>query len=265
MIEELFILKAKKNIPWRYDYMVEQDMIISRALESLYSNDLIRETLVFKGGTALNKLFFEPPARYSEDIDLVRISGDRIGPISKAISSSLSWLQEEAGLGAPEHSLRKYGLKFFYRFQNADGGTSKLKIEVNTREPFHITPLKQVPFSFESDWWSGSTPITTYCIEEIMATKLRAVYQRRKGRDLFDAWYVFSKGLADAEAVMPLFHAYNKYNDVKITKKMFAQNMKEKQQNTDFRRDIRDLLPVGTDYSFDRAYDFFMREVVPLI
>ena len=78
--------------------------------ESLYNNnDLIRDTLVFKGGTALNKLFFAPPARYSEDIDLVRISGDRIGPLSKAISSSLLWLEEEAGFGAPEHSLRKYG------------------------------------------------------------------------------------------------------------------------------------------------------------
>ena len=120
-----------------------------------------------------------------------------------------------------------------------------------------------MPFSFESDWWSGSTEITTYCIEEIMATKMRAVYQRRKGRDLFDAWYVFSKGLADIKDVAPIFHAYNEYNETKITKKMFAQNMNEKKSNADFRQDITALLPLDTDYDFDTAFDFFMREIIP--
>ena len=57
MILEQQIEESKNSIPWKYDYMIEQDMIISRALESLYNNDLIRDTLVFKGGTALNKLF----------------------------------------------------------------------------------------------------------------------------------------------------------------------------------------------------------------
>ncbi len=265
MIVAQQIEEAKSSIRWKYDYMVEQDMVISRALESLYSNDLIRDTLVFKGGTALNKLFFEPAARYSEDIDLVRIEGDRIGPISKAISSSLLWLVEEAGFGPPAHSLRKYGLKFFYKFQNVDGSMSKLKVEVNTREPFHITPIKQVPFSFESDWWSGSTHITTYCIEELMATKMRAVYQRRKGRDLFDAWYVFSKGLANIEKVVAMFHAYNEYNGTKITRQMFIQNMQEKKNNADFRQDITALLPLDTDYDFGTAFDFFMREIIPHI
>lgn len=265
MILEQQIEESKNSIPWKYDYMIEQDMIISRALESLYNNDLIRDTLVFKGGTALNKLFFNPPARYSEDIDLVRISGDRIGPLSKAISNSLLWLEEEAGFGAPEHSLRKYGLKFFYKFRNVEGGISKLKIEVNTREPFHVTPIKEVPFAFESDWWSGKAHITTYCIEEIMATKMRAVYQRRKGRDLFDAWYVFSKGLADIEKVISMFHDYNEYNKTKITKKMFIQNMEEKQHNVDFRGDISALLPADSDYDFDTAFDFFMRKVIPHI
>jgi predicted nucleotidyltransferase component of viral defense system len=265
MIEKEYLERQKKYIRWKSNYMVEQDMIISRVLESLYSNDLIRDTLVFKGGTALNKLFFSPAARYSEDIDLVRIKGDKIGPISKAISSSLLWLVEEAGFGPPTHSLGKYGLKFFYKYQNVEGYISKLKIEVNTREPFHITPIKQVAFSFESDWWSGSTHITTYCIEEIMATKIRAVYQRRKGRDLFDAWYVFSKGLADIEKVVPMFHAYNKYNGTKITRNMFIQNMNEKKNNADFRQDITALLPLDTEYDFDTAFDFFLHEIIPHI
>ena len=265
MIAEDHINSKKKHIKWRKNHMIEQDMIISRVLESLYSNEIIRETLVFKGGTAINKLFLDPPSRYSEDIDLVRISGDRIGPISKAISGSLLWLVEEAGLGNPEHSLRKYGLKYFYKFRNVEGSISKLKIEVNTREPFYVDPIKEVPFSFTSDWWSGETTITTFCLEELMATKLRALYQRRKGRDLFDAWYVFRKGFANIEDTLRMFHKYNKYNEAKITKKMFTRNMLEKQHNTDFRQDIRTLLPPESDYDFDTAFDFVMKQIVPLI
>ena len=123
----------------------------------------------------------------------------------------------------------------------------------------------KVPFSIESDWFSGSTSVITYDLEELMATKLRAVYQRRKGRDLFDAWYVFSKGFANIENVATIFHAYNKYNGVKITKKQFIENLEQKFDNRDFRQDIRVLLPLDTDYNFDTAFDFVMKEVLPHI
>ena len=143
--------------------------------------------------------------------------------------------------------------------------SAKLKVEVNTREPFHVNPIQKIPFSFDSEWWSGQTNLSTFCIEELMGTKIRALYQRRKGRDLFDAWYVFSKGLADLEKVMYIFHAYNEYNGTKITKKLFIQNMKEKQHNTDFRQDISALLPLDTEYKFDTAFDYVMRQVLPHI
>ena len=99
-----------------------------------------------------------------------------------------------------------------------------------------------------------------------MATTFRALYQRSKGRDLFDVWYVVSKGLADAEKTLTMFHAYNKYNETTIIKKLFVKNMQGKKHNTDFRQDIRALLPPDSDDDFDTAFDFFvMQEVVPLI
>ena len=47
----------------------------------------------------------------------------------------------------------------------------------------------------DSEWFSGSGTIITYRLEELMATKLRALYQRRKGRDLFDLWFVCGRDL----------------------------------------------------------------------
>lgn len=42
----------------------------------------------------------------------------------------------------------------------------------------------------DSPWFTGATDIITYELDDLMATKLRALYQRRKGRDLFDIWYM---------------------------------------------------------------------------
>lgn len=81
-------------MPWIRDYQVEQDLIISRALINLYENPKIKDNLVFRGGTALNKLYIKPPARYSEDIDLVQISSAPIGAMIDEIRIALSWLGE---------------------------------------------------------------------------------------------------------------------------------------------------------------------------
>ena len=67
--------------PWSKNEMVEQDLIICRALVSIFSDDFLRENLAFRGGTALHKLFLQPQPRYSEDIDLVQIKPGPIKPI----------------------------------------------------------------------------------------------------------------------------------------------------------------------------------------
>ena len=73
MIETFYLDEWRQQRPWPRLLQVEQDLLISRVLVELYQCPKIRETLVFRGGTALNKLYFNPPMRYSEDIDLVQI------------------------------------------------------------------------------------------------------------------------------------------------------------------------------------------------
>lgn len=59
-----------------------------------------------------------------------------------------------------------------------------------------------------SDWYAGSVEIPTYQLDELMATKLRALYQRRKGRDLFDIWYVVKNKLVNLDNVFDIFQKY---------------------------------------------------------
>jgi predicted nucleotidyltransferase component of viral defense system len=77
MIGRSFIEEWREQYPWK-DGQVEQDLILSRAIVEMFSDDLLRKSLVFRGGTALHKLFIHPQARYSEDIDLIQINREPI-------------------------------------------------------------------------------------------------------------------------------------------------------------------------------------------
>ena len=81
MIQEKFIVEWQKIAPWLDMQMVEQDLIISRALVAIFSDDFLASRLAFRGGTALHKLYLSPQARYSEDIDLVQIQSESVGAI----------------------------------------------------------------------------------------------------------------------------------------------------------------------------------------
>ena len=70
-----------EHAPWIEPAMVEQDLIICRALVDIFSDEFLREQLAFRGGTALHKLYMHPQPRYSEDIDLVQINPGPIKPI----------------------------------------------------------------------------------------------------------------------------------------------------------------------------------------
>ena len=73
MIPRDYITQWRGRARWSEDFQVEQDLIISRAVIEMFSDPVLAEALAFRGGTALYKLYLPPPARYSEDIDLVQV------------------------------------------------------------------------------------------------------------------------------------------------------------------------------------------------
>jgi len=237
MIPESFVESWRGQAKWQTLAMVEQDLVISRALICLYNDPTIKHSLIFRGGTALNKLFIKPPARYSEDIDFVQKHAEPIGQTIDAIRKVL-----QPWLGEPKRKITER--------------SAKLKIEINTTEHFQVLPYKLEPFSLESEWFKGSSEIAVYELEELMATKLRALYQRRKGRDLFDLWYVLRQGLVDIDQVISIFKHYCANEGSIITQELFQKNMELKQLHNDFRVDMNILLPHQTNWNFDEAFQY---------
>ncbi len=251
MIPQIFVENWHQNVSWQTPAMIEQDLVISRALVCLYNSPKIQESLVFRGGTALNKLYIRPAARYSEDIDFVQKKPEPIGETINAIRYSLNdWL------GEPKRKLTARGVKLIYQYEAINKLPSKLKIEINTSEHFHFLQHKQIPYAVDSKWFNGQCIIITYQLEELIATKLRALYQRRKGRDLFDVWFVFSRGLVDQNLVFDLFHKYCYSSGQLVTKDIFLQNIEQKRLSRDFKVDMNILLPFMIEWNFDEAFEY---------
>lgn len=249
MIPQSYITAWRKYAPWQENYQVEQDLIIHRALIALFSNDFIKERLAFRGGTALHKLFLAPAARYSEDIDLVQIKAEPFGAIIDSIRKQLSFL------GKPRVKQKEHNNTIVYRVLSEDGVPIKLKIEVNTREHFSVYGLQDILVKLDSEWDYGETFVSTYSLEELLATKLRALYQRKKGRDLFDLWYALNNADVNVKKVVEAFKYYMKEENNTITQKEFLENMEKKIQEADFIGDMNGLLRRGIIYDINEAYE----------
>lgn len=250
MIPKAYIDEWRGSAPWGQAAWVEQDLVISRALVEVYRVPEIAERLAFRGGTALYKLHLHPAARYSEDIDLVQVRPEPIGATFDLIRQVL-----DPWLGMPKRDLKEGRANLVYRFDSEDMPSirMRLKIEVNSREHFSELGLTRVPLRIENRWFAGEAQVTTFALSELLGTKLRALYQRKKGRDLFDLWLALEHGKVDVDALIRCFNRYMSEGGHAVTRAQFESNLNDKASDKAFRGDILPLLRPGVAWDFDEA------------
>jgi predicted nucleotidyltransferase component of viral defense system len=220
--------------------------VISRALIDIYSHPVLKGSLAFRGGTALYKLHIKPPARYSEDIDLVQVTAEPAGPVMDALRKVLSpWL------GEPHYKQSEGRVTLSYRFASEDSPPLplRLKVEINTREHFAVSGIRTIPFKMSSRYFTGACEITTYEFNELLGTKLRALYQRRKGRDLFDLAAALNHRDARPDEIIRTFQVYMEHGGHNVSRAVFEDNLAAKLADKDFVADIGPLL--SSDYRWD--------------
>ena len=265
MILQRQITQWRSKAPWPYLDQVEHDLVLSRAICDLYASPVVSENLVFRGGTALHKLFFDKPGRFSEDLDFVQRKAMPIGDTASAVRSCL-----DPWLGQPKWKQNEGRFTLYYRFETEVEPIiqRKLKIEINTREHFSVMPLEKFRFDVDTEWYKNSVTVLTYKLEEQLGTKLRALYQRRKGRDLFDFWYAFKQNKnIDADKLVKIFIAYMNNGRTPVIQKQFLENLAIKKESKAFNEDIKPLLSpdIVKQYKVDEAYDLLFDHIIPKI
>ena len=183
------------RVAWPIEDQVEQDLLLSRLIVEIANDAYLGEELTFLGGTCLHKLHVQRPLRYSEDLDYVRRTGAG-SPRSLAATRLGEMLGMEFRTKIGEHP--KIYLRPVRVRQRADADQDQ--INRFERSPAH-EPVR-LPYAVESMWFAGSADVATFTLAELVATKLRALYQRLKGRDLFDLWLAITElGIDPVEIV----------------------------------------------------------------
>lgn len=260
MIPRAHITAWRSKAPWSTDAQVEQDLVICRAVVELFSDALLAREVAFRGGTALHKLHFNPPGRYSEDIDLVQVNAGPFGPVMDAVRRTL-----DPWLGKPQWKQGQGRVTFFYRFESETKPVTplRLKVETNTREHFCVLGPRKARFQVENPWHSGAAEVLTYEPEELLGTKLRALYQRKKGRDLFDLSEALTRiASLDVDKVVACFTRYLESDGRRVTRAEFEENLAEKIEDKVFLGDVPPLLALGVSFdptaAFERVREAFL-------
>jgi predicted nucleotidyltransferase component of viral defense system len=193
----------RRTVRWPDSNHVEQDLVLSRLIIEIARHPVLGNELVFRGGTCFHKLWLDQPWRYSEDLDYVRRSAGGVGEILDA-------LREVAAASGFDDVRTQVGIhpKARLRSTFVSGDRMQVKVEMNTFERSPARPTVTRSFAVDSPWFSGSADVPTFAVEELTATKIRAMFQRSKGRDLFDLWLAIERAAVSPSAVAACFGPY---------------------------------------------------------
>lgn len=114
----------------------------------------------------------------------------------------------------------------------------------------------------KSRWFRGSASIRTYHPDELMGTKMRALYQRKKGRDLFDLWIADKETGIDPGRVVGSFMHYMEREGHRVSRAEYEDNLSKKLNDPLFVQDLGPFITAVPDWNFQVAADFVMHELV---
>jgi predicted nucleotidyltransferase component of viral defense system len=258
VIPRAAITEWGRVVPWPSVEQVEQDLLLSRLIIEIANDDYLGEELMFRGGTCLHKLHAPKPLRYSEDLDYVRSTGGGIADLTRAVTQIGKRLGMEVRTRISEHP------KVFLRAPYETGaGQMRIKVEVNTFERSPAQPPIRIPFRVDSSWYDGNAEVLTFTLAEVVATKIRALFQRSKGRDLFDLWLALTQLDVPALSIVEAFAAYR---PVGYTGRRAELNLREKVKRRAYRDDIRPLVTAWPEgYDVEAAAEIVIADVLSLV
>jgi predicted nucleotidyltransferase component of viral defense system len=194
------------------DQQIEKDYILSWILQGIAQHGILDNFIVFKGGTALKKGYFED-YRFSEDLDFTLLDDtipnrqiiewfqevfeyvNEEANITLEIIDPNSFLGEQKETHLPklsaEHIADQGGINFYISYVGPLGGqrsNKKIKIDISRNEKLVFETVYQNVIISYSD--QEPHHMLCYSLEEVLVEKLRSVMQRMQPRDFYDIWYL---------------------------------------------------------------------------
>ena len=104
-----------------------------------------------------------------------------------------------------------------------------------------------------SRWFEGKCRICSYELDELLGTKLRALYQRKQGLDLFDLARALENPAVNPDRIVAAFSEYMRRDGHRVTRAQFERNIADKLHDAEFTADISPLLAAGVTWDIKTA------------
>lgn len=272
------ILAHQSEVPWPNLRQVEQDLLLCRAMTAIFNDNFLKDRVAMRGGTLLHKVHLAPASRYSEDIDLV-VTGDRPDDhISKAIRRVL-----QNTLGKPSNSIwdsvklavrnavkPSKVLRMTYRvpsIADPSGNPLEIVIEANATERNSYRPVTPLQFNYKFRGQSVSSEVNGFEIHEMLGTKMRALFQRKRGRDLFDLYWALTTSSTPVNPI-EIIESFQYYMDQEGTvagRDEFVGILRGHLSDRGFLNDMNPLLRTGIYYAPLDAGEYVINNLLNLL
>jgi predicted nucleotidyltransferase component of viral defense system len=271
------ILAHQAVVPWAAQYQVEQDLLLCRVIVALFDDKFLSSQIAMRGGTLLHKVHLAPPARYSEDIDLVVVGTRPADHIRRAIRRVLTDV-----LGAPKASVwdtlvlairntvkpsRVLRMTYSARSIIEPNRTLEIVVEANVTERKPHRAVVEMPFSFPFRDKPVQTRVKGFDIHEMLGTKMRAMFQRTRGRDLFDLYWALTKSPlpVDPAAIIASFEHYLNQEGTKAGRAEFIGILDDHLKDRGFCSDMQPLLRADITYDPQAAGKYVKTHLLNLL
>ncbi len=179
---------------------MEKDYALNWILKSLYQQT---DSFALKGGTGLRKIYFEN-YRFSEDLDFTMLKSIEKSELEWLIKSTIQTAKKDSGINfhdtvLSEENINGYQMNIYFSIFRRGGNPLRIKFDMTKPEKEKIIlPLvkKQIFHPYSDEY---STSVLVYSIHEIMAEKLRSLFERTRARDVYDVWFI-SKNIKTEKA-----------------------------------------------------------------
>jgi predicted nucleotidyltransferase component of viral defense system len=271
------VIAHQSVVPWPSQIQVEQDLLLCRAMVALFDDAFLQNQIAMRGGTLLHKVHLAPPSRYSEDIDLVVVGDRPEGHIRKALNRVLKGV-----LGTPKQSAwadlklairntvkpsRVLRMTYAIPSLMEPGTNMEIVVEANVTERKPHRPVIKIPFEFPFQDKVVRTKVCGYDIYEMLGTKMRALFQRRRGRDLFDLYWALTlaKPVVIPAKIIESFQHYLKLEGSVAGRAEFISLLEAHLADRGFCSDMNQLLRAGIAYDPQQAGEYVKTKLLALL
>ncbi|MFB6282962.1 MAG: nucleotidyl transferase AbiEii/AbiGii toxin family protein [Halobacteria archaeon] len=194
--------------------LAEKHYVNSWVLYSIYNSPL-RDSVVFKGGTALSKLYFPEIWRFSEDLDFTATK--QLPNVDEKLESELTNIEATAGITFEISNVHQAGNPIEYtqvdvQYDAVLGQKNTTNLDITFNEPL-VFPVADHEHEFED---VPTFSLMAYSTEEIFVEKLRSLFQRARARDYYDVYRLLDQESFDDAEVVNALHQKASVHDVEV-------------------------------------------------